>query len=571
MRRIAFWAGFVLVLGGLLLLAFTQVTAVFQDSRRTEIVQDATVADPTFVFFSSVLIAAGLVSILGSVTPQRGWTRVGALACLGSTTLVLLLLHLTLFINAITIGTETDLVAVFTAGYLFHNSPEYGIAAVFLLFLITVALLAVFVASLGVLLVPGRFARALWDPRDWAKNEAIVVVSGLILVFSLSIYLVTLVRIIVMLTQEPPQTDSLLGQNLAVMYSLLALAVGALILTVAARVFLVNWGVQTPLDVSTIRDSLTNVLRVERVLVVVALVFDALIWMAPAAGDTSDVSQDPVFSLSSRGLAAFFLLLAVPFLLYSLGLRRLNALLDGGHPFRSSPFSQLSLRMVVVELAGLVLLTAVGVGARWNALGLMAAYSAWTAGVFLFFSVRLRIDRGLWVPELRGRGAPPVFFAFLVLSLATGLMLWGAGNTYIGYYQENGQVLNVENASPYGAELLFRLGGACLIGFTFLFGIAAARVAMGLKRILVGPQVASFFSFVVVGLLGFSVGVWNAGESGLVDAYAGYAFHQFYDLEKWLVGILVVVGACVVLWGVSRLLAPMVRGRPTFLGSTRVR
>jgi hypothetical protein len=67
-RRAGFWSGFALVLGGLFVLAFTQVTPVFKDSRRTELVSDSTVADPTYVFFSAVLIAAGLVIGAG-----RGW------------------------------------------------------------------------------------------------------------------------------------------------------------------------------------------------------------------------------------------------------------------------------------------------------------------------------------------------------------------------------------------------------------------------------------------------------------------------------------------------------------------
>jgi hypothetical protein len=569
-RAFGRWIGFALVLGGVFLLVFTQVTRVFVDPRRTELVQNNTVGDTTNVILSAVLISVGFVLIMASVARAQGWSKAAALTTVGLSLLMLLMLHLTLFINTITVGTETDLGATFTAGYLFHNGDAYSVVAVFLLFLITIGLLGVFVTGLGVLLMPHRFSRALWDARDWYKNEAVVVGSGLLVVFGLAIFLVAIVRIVVQLTQEPVHSVSFLSQNLPMVYSLQALAIALLILTVSARVFLANWAVQIPIDVNTIRDTMLNVARVERVLVGAAVLFDLVVWIAPGT-DASSVSHDPVFLLNSRGLALFFLLMAAPFLPYVLGLRRLNRLLAGGHPLRSTPFSQLSLRMVIAEFSGLVLLTAAGLGARWNALGIMTAYGAWTAGVFLVASVRVRLDRGLMEPELRGRGSGPLFFGFILVALTTGLMMWGAGNTYVGTYLESSHVLTVENASPYGADILFKLGGACLVSFTLLFSIAVARSASGVKRTLVGTQVSGFLSFVVIGLTAFTVNVWNKGNAGLEDAYAGFSFHQYYDVEKILVAIVVGVGSLVAMWAMARLLGPLVRGRPVFEMAPRVR
>lgn len=559
--------GFALLLGGTFLLAYKQVSRVFLDPRRTELggVVGDTIGDPTWVNVSAMLLTAGLLLIIAAVSPARGRSRYVALSMLGLSTFALLSLHLTLYINSIVVGTEQDLVATFTASYLFHTGEGYRLIAVFLLFLVTLTFLGLFVASLGHLIAPTQFLPALWNPRDWSKIEAGVVASSLVLVWSLAVFVIYLVRVAVQLELDPPPAGGFITQNLLLFYYLQIGAVGLLILTVAARVFLVNWGTQTPLEPTTIRDSLDNVGRLERILVGAALLLNIFVLAGPAAAGPDELSVDPVFYLNSRGLAWAFFLLAVPYLPYALCLGQLRRLLQGRGTLPTTPFSHTSLRLVVTHLSGLALLSVVGVGGRWTPLVLMTALCAWTAGVFLFASVRFLLEGALPRPTLRGSAAPPLFFAFTVVSLATGFMLWGAGNTYVATYHESGQTVTIENASPYGADIFFRLAGACLLSFTLLFAMAVARSALGSRRTLALPYASSFLSLVVVGMIVFSVNVWNEGNVGLSDAYAGFGFHAYGAEELILVAVLVTVAAGVLYWALARIVGQLLRPRPALL------
>lgn len=561
--RLGLPLGFVSLLGGVFLLAFTQVTRVFIDPRRTELGGTSdTIGDVTWVFLSAILLAAGLTLLLASVAPARGGFRALALTGAFTSTFLLLILHLTLFINSITVGTETELATYFTASYLFHTGDSYSVMAVFLILLITLAVLAGFVASVAALLAPRRFREAIWDPEDWDKNESTLVSSSLLLVFALTLFFVYLVQISVRLSVDPPPARGFFANTLPVFYYLQIFFVGALILTVAARVFLVNWGTRTPLAAETVLDSLHNTGRVERVLAVAAIVFNLLILLSPPATDEVGLSTDPVFLLDSRGLAWFFFLLAIPYAPYAVSQARLRRLLDEGEMRAGgSPFSERSLRLVLTSLGGLVLLSTIGVGARWTPLGLMIALSAWMSGVLLFASVRLRLDRGTLSPQLRGPAAAPYFFGFLILSLATGIMMWGAGNTYVATYLESGQSLTIENASPYGADILFRVTGAALLAFTLLLPLAILKTVRGIRRSLLVPHVLGFSSLVVLATIVFTVGVWNTGTEQGADALAGFAFHQYYLEEKLFVAGLVLALGGLCFWSLGRIVGQLVKPR----------
>lgn len=571
MRWKLFLVGFALVLGGVFTLAFSQVSLIFLDPARSELQGSSAAGDPTFVFLSAVLLASGLTMLLGGATSSQPPGRAVALTALWLSSFLLVAVHLSMFVNAISVSTETDLGTTFSASYLFHTGETYTLLAVFLLYLVTLGLLLVFVVASGYLLGSERFLRAVWSRRDWSKNEGIVVGSGLLLVLSLSIFLTYLVKIAVRLEQEDPPLRGIIGSNLLLFYYLQAAALGLLILVVAARVFLVNWAIRLPLDPQRIEDSFDNLSRLERVLVGAAVVFDLFILMAPAATGPEGLSGDNVFLLNSRGLAWLLPLLAIPYLPYAFGQRRLRGLIALGRAWQSSPFSPRSLRMVITHLGGLVILTAMGVGAAWSPLGLMIAYSAWTSGVFLFAGVELHLEGGLLEPELRDPAAPPLVVAFVVTALATGLMMWGAGNTFVGTYQESTQAIDVYNASPFGADLFFRVFGAGLLAFTLLLSLALARAALGVRRTLVVPHVSAFFAFVVLIVMVFSVGIWSRGIGG--EAFVGFAFHQFGSLEKLLVAGLLVVTSGTLLWALSRLVAPLVRGRsgPAIVSALRIR
>jgi len=563
--RVRLGTGFVFLLGGLFLLAFTQVARVFIDPRRLELggVSSDTVGNLAYVFLSAILLMIGFTTLLSVVSPAKGARRAISLIGLFSSGFLLLMFHLTLFINSLTFGTESDVTTYFTASYLFHTGDRYSVMAVFLILLVTLTLLAAFVSSIATLLAPGRFHRALWDPADWDKNEATLVSSSLLLVFALTLFLVYLVQVSVGLSEDPLPAQSFFANVLPVFYYLQIFFVGGLILTIGARVFLVNWGTQLPLAADTVMDSLHNAGRVERVFAVAAVVFNILILTAPPATDVGGLSTDPVFLLDSRGLAWFFFLLAAPYLPYLVSHQRLRRLLDDGKMRPSgSPFSQQSLRLVLVSLGGLVLLTAVGLGANLSPLGVMIALTAWMTLVLLWASVSFKLERGSFAPHLRNSASPPYFFGFILLAVCLGLMMWGAGNTYVATYTESAKQIQVENASPYGAELLYRIGGATMLALSVMLPLSVVKNARGVRRSLLVPHVVTFSALILLGTIVFSVNVWNTSESDGDDAVAGFAFHQYYLEEKLMVAALVLILSAALLWSLGRSVGMVVRARP---------
>ncbi|HLE47229.1 MAG TPA: hypothetical protein VI818_02945 [Candidatus Thermoplasmatota archaeon] len=556
--------GAVMMLGGTLLLAFKQVTRVFDDPARLELGDvEAGPTDPTFVLLSAIIIASGFATVLGTVSPATGWRRPVALGALGVSVTLLLGLHLPLFVNGTVVSSEADLFATFTASHLFHTGNLYSLMAVFLLFLLTVSLLGVVVFSVGYLLAPGRFGKAVADPRSWPKNEANLVASTLLLLFATGVFLTYLVRTAAKMEAEPPQFVGFFGGALLLFYYLQILCVLLFVATVLARVFLVNWGTQLPWEPLRVRESLQNVGRVERILVLGAVAFNMLVLMAPPATDNEGLSVDPVFRLDSRGLAWFFFLLAVPYTPYALSLRRMRNLLTPPSPFGigSPPFSAATLQVIGLAAGGFLLIGTVAGAADWSPLALLMALGAWLAGVLLWASVRVSLQGGMLSPHLNGDSGPAYFGWFIVFALVTAIMMWGAGNNIVGTYEESSRTLTVENSSPWGADLLFRVGGVSLLSATLLLSFAVAKASLGVRRSLVGSYAASFVGMVLLGVMVFSISMWSTNEQ-VSDAYVGFAFHQFYLTEKIFVAALIVGLGSMLVFTFGRMVGAVLRRRP---------
>ncbi|MBI2077720.1 MAG: hypothetical protein HYT80_05015 [Euryarchaeota archaeon] len=556
--------GAFLMVGGTLLLAFKQVTRVFDDPARLELGDvEAGPTDPTFILLSALTIACGFATILGTVSPATGWRRPVALGSLGLSVTLLLGLHLPLFVNGTVVSTESDLFASFTASHVFHTGNLYSLMAVFLLFLLTVSLLGVAVFSVGYLLAPGRFAKAVSDPRSWPKNEANLVASTLLLLFGTGVFLTYLVRTAAKMEAEPPAFVGFFGGALLLFYYLQILCVFLFVITVLARFFLVNWGTQLPWEPLRVRDSLDNVGKIERILVLGAIAFNLLVLMAPSATDNEGLSEDPVFRLDSRGLAWFFFLLAVPYVPYALSLRRMRKLLTPPSPFGigSPPFSALTLQVIGLAAGGVVLIGTVAGAAQWSPLALLMALGAWVAGVLLWAGLRVGLEGGLVSPEIRGEGGPAYFAWFLVFALVTSIMMWGAGNNIVGTYEESSRTLTVDNSSPWGADLLFRLGGVSLFSASLLLAFGVAKASLGVRRSLLGSYAASFVGMVLLGVMVFSISMWSTNEQ-VSDAYVGFAFHQFYLTEKIFVAVLIVGLGSMLLWTFGRMVRAILRPGP---------
>lgn len=548
---------FAFILGGLMLFAYTQYTNVFPDPGRTEFgrpePEGRPIGDTTFVLASGLLTTLGAVVLLARHSPAPRWGKAAALTVFGVTLFFFLVTNFSLFINGIAVATATERAIYFTASYLFHTGRLLSFAGVYLLFLFMLVLVTLLLASLGYLLVPHRFARALWNRREWAKNEAVHVASSLLLLLSLGVFFVYLLRLTVGANFAAMRAKGPLAQNVVALYYLFILLLFLLILTIAAHVFLVNWGTATPLDPRELLKSIANVSRVELSLLGATVGLNLLLLVSPTLVSASTLSTDPVFSLSPRGYSWFYFLILAPYLPYAFSQRRLKRMLRTGQAHDApTAFSAHSLKLVQQFVIGLALVTIVAVAAKWDPLALMLAFSAWTAGVLLVHALRLEIVNGLVQPVLRGAAGIPLYFAFLAMALTTGLMMWGAGNTYEVLYYETTRSLQFTNEADLGQDIASRVGAVALLAGSLVLSLHLLARTLDVSRRFLGHYLWIFVVTTVAATTIFTVGVWTKGPQGLQDAYAGFAFRQYYGTEQWLVGLLLTSAVVALFWSLGR-------------------
>jgi hypothetical protein len=551
---------FILVLSGLFILAFSTVIDVFQDPRRTELTGQVEESSNMFwIIVSSLLIAAGVFMGLTAVTHARGRARRAASMAGVSALFLLLMFHSRLFINyfavAFDAGGQGEAMVTFSAGYFMHSGSFYTFPVIYVIFLVTTLLLTVVVVAAAYLLAPARISGALGRRAGWEATESKVVVLSLFVVLSLVVFLVSLVQFAVDADLASAQSEQgiddggsgFLADNLVGLHYLTAFLVGVLVLTISARVFLVNWGTPGPYSRRRVLESLVSVGRIERIMMGAVVAFDLLLLAAPPIVPSSYLSQDHVFRLTSRSLYFFFLLILVPYGLYWSGQRRLQRLLkDGEGPAQwRTPFSNASLRLVTIHLTGILLMTTLFVAitntGNGDMLGFMLGYAAFTAVIFLANGVQFELDSGVPRPRLRGgHGAAP-FFGFVVMGLVSALMLWGAGNTFQATYHAHTNTMTVENESVWGADILARLAAALAAGLVLVVALGILMDAARVRRPVLGHYLSTIISVSVAMLVVFSVGVWNRQvREGTMDAFTGFAFHQYGTLEAALVAFVLV-------------------------------
>lgn len=550
---------FLCILGGLLLFAYSQETNVFPDPGRVELgvpePAGGPIGDPTFVVLSALLVTTGALTLAATRSPARGWGKAAALVVFGFSLFVFLAANFSLFINGIAITTSSDRAISFSASYLFHGGALLSFAGVYILFLFTLVLVALLVGSLGYLVAPHKFFKALGDRDSWGKNEAIHVATSLLLVLGLSVYFVWLLRLTGDTDVAAMRHKGALAQNLVSVYYLFILLLFFLILSIGAHVFLVNWGTHTPLERGELLKSVTNVARVERTLFWSTVGLNFLLLLTPSLESKTSLSNDPVFLISSRGFHWFYFLSLVPSIPYAISQRRLERLLRRGHlGVAQTAFSARSLRLVQQFLGGIVLLTVVAVAAPWQPLTVMLAYAAWTSGLLLYHSIHVRIRDGLPEPEFRSDASPPLYFSAFALALTTGLMMWGAGNTFEVVYQESTKSLLFVNESDFGQDIAARVGAATILAGSLVLSLHLISRSVAVPRRFLGHYLWMFILTSVAATTTFTVGVWTKGPNGLQDAYAGFSFRQYYGTEQLLVGLLLTATVIGLFWSLGRIL-----------------
>ncbi|MGH9894147.1 MAG: hypothetical protein ACREA0_19630, partial [bacterium] len=451
------------------------------------------------------------------------------LTVFGATLFVFLVVNFSLFINGVTVTTASDRAIYFTASYLFHTGRLLSFAGVYVLFLVTLILVTLLVGSLGFLLAPHRFYRALGDRESWAKNEALHVATSLLLVLGLSVFFVYVLRLTVETDAAAMRAKGALASNVVALYYVFILLLFLLILSITAHVFLVNWGTHTPLERGELVRSVRNVRRIERTLLWSTLGLNAFLLALPGLESRLTLSSDPVLLFSAQGYGWVYFLTLAPYLPYATSQRRLERLLRRGHlAVAQTPFSADSLKLVLRFVLGTALITVVALAAQWQPLTIMLAYSSWTAALLLSRAVTLRLREGIPDPELRGEAGVPLFFSFLALAVTTGLMMWGAGNTFEVLYHEASRSLIFVNESEFGQDIAARVGAVVILAGSLILSLHVASRAVGVSRRFLGHYAWMFILTTAAATTTFTVGVWTQGPRGLQDAYAGFSFRQYY-------------------------------------------
>lgn len=553
-----------LILGGLLLLAFSSVRSVLPDPARTELpqVEEGLLSETSQVILAALLMAGGMGLLLELHSRAPHPKRELIVAGFTTALCTFLVLNFVLVINGIGVTLQDDRVIYFSASYLFHLGQQLSFMGVYILFFLNFLILLFLVGATAYLLFPTRFGRALFDPLSWAKNESIHIAATLFLLLSLSALFVFLLLLAIHTAPGSLHGHGLLAENLVPVYFVLAFVVFGLALTVATHAFLLNWGSGTTLEPLTLLESIRTIARIERALLAATLALNTLILFAPTLPSRLPLSNDFVFGFSPRGLAWFTYVLLSPYLFYHVSQRRLEFLIRAGRSLRSpAPFAERSLRMVLVQGGGLALLTAIGIPSHWEPLGLMLAFSAWTMGVLAYHAVEVKWNRGLPRLALRGEGALPLFYVAATLALTTGLMLWGSGNTFEVNYEQDPRNLVFLNDSSYGTDALARVTAMALIAGTIVLSLHLAIRTLGIQARFFAHYLGMFLSATVTALVAFTVGVWTEGDRGLADAKAGFAFRQYYAQEETIVALLIIATVLYLSYATGRIIGSLYQSR----------
>ena len=566
-RWFSLGVGFLCLLSGLLVLAYSQVSAVLPDTANPDfdgLREGSVLGEGGGVFISAVLATTGAIVLLNATSRAPQPSKALALTVFGATFPLFLFIQTLLVIYGVASGEDASRWLYFSASYFFHIGGALSFAAVYILFLFTLLLVYLLLGSTAYLLAPKRFVPALFDRSNWQKNEAVHVAASLFLLMSLTVLVVYVFWLAGETDPARLRGEGMLADLLLPLYYLMGILLFALILTVAAHAFLLNWGTQAPGDLGTLVQSVRNISRVERALLIAAAALNAIILLGPDLPSALDLSTSFAFDVSPRGLSYAFYLLLTPYIPYVITTRRLEYLLRQGRaPTTASIFQERSLRLVVVHLSGLILLTALGVAARWDPMWLMLTFAAWTGGVLL--TAALRVKAGIGLPKVlfRDDAGPALFFVFLGIALTSGLMLWGAGNTFEVRYLPGQDTLEVVNESGYGLDIFARVAAVAVIIGSLVLTLDLWLTSYGVERRLVGHYLGIFVSSTLAALLVFSVGVWTSGSAGLRDAYAGFAFRQYYALEEFGVGLLLTGTFVYVFFALRAIMRPILEREGT--------
>lgn len=572
--RLAYVIGFLLIMGGVVLLSFSQISPVAPSPERTELAElreGGLISEVGSVVVSAFMVTAGSVVVLNRASRAPAVPKWIALGSISIALPVFFVAQTLLVINAVAADFGTYRAVRFSASYFFHTGDDMSFAAVYILFFFLLMLLYVLIGATAYLLAPKRFPRAMLSRLNWAKNESVHVAATLFLLSSLSVLTYYVFRLAAGTHGSDLRGQGALAELLLPVYYLLGILLFLLILVVAGHAFLVSWGTQGPVSIPRLVENIRTIRRVERGMLAAAASLNLFILVAPQLPTSLALSTTTVFGVSARGLSLAFFVLLVPYIPYAYTQGRLDFLVRAGKaPNTSALFAERSLRMVIVHMLGLAFIVTLAALASWQALALMLALAAWTAGVMLVNAVRVEVGPGLPRLAFNGDAGVPLYFVFLGLALSVGIMLWGVGNTFEVQYVSNTNTLQFLNENSLGEDVFSRIAAASIVFGALILSLDLWLHAYRVPRQFLGHYLGLFISGTLVTLLVFSVGVWTAGDGrGLEDAYAGFAFRQYYAFEEFGVAALLIGAGIYAYAALSQMLAPLVSRQDTTVPPVR--
>lgn len=455
-NKIVLAVAVLLVVGGLLLFIHTQTQALFQDTHDLDALNVQNPRNDVGVLLGALMCASGLTLLFAVASPLRLRDRLPPAAILTATTTLLLAAHFSIFTNGMTFPEERGLAV--QSSFLFHDTAATIPMATFTLAWLTLLVLIITGLAAMSLVAPRLLRDHFTHPRTLQAQRTRLLTVTLLLLAAGSTF------------ARQYLSFATIASPLNWVYTMMGALLIVVVLLVAVRTYRFLWG---PLEHRVTKRCMRrhrNWLRLEAALWGLLLVATLLTLLSDPVYEPK-AGTDPVFAISSKGLSWMLILL---FGVYLLQRRITNTYpLFLGRQQRPLP-SIAPDRLLAV---GALTIAIWGAGALWT---LHPELTPLGRLVFRLLPIIILIpvltSRSYQQDTSGGQGAsrPMMIFGWTALSLLTGIMLWGIGNsTTIIFHQSRGGLL-----SEPGRLLEPLSAGARLLGSLLL--VAPALYALKL-------------------------------------------------------------------------------------------
>lgn len=446
-NKIALATALVLLVGGLLFFTHTQTQPLFQDAHDLDALNVQNPRNDVGLLVGGLMAASGLTLFLAIASPLRPSDRFLPAALLTVTTALLLTAHFSIFTNGMTFPDQRGLAV--KSSFLFHDTAATIPMATFTLAWLTLLVLVFAGLAAMALITPGLLKDHFTRPRTLQAQRARLFAVTLLLLAAGSTF------------ARQYLAFARIDSPLEWVYILMGMLLIILVLSIALRTYRVLWG---PLEHRISKRCVRrhrNWVRFESSLWGLLLLSTILTLFRDPVYEPVP-GTDPVFAISSKGLS---LVLFVVFGVYLLQRRFTKAYpIFLAHLERPLPTMKPDRLLAVGAMA----ITAWSAGALWalhpDLTPLEALVLRLLPLVLLIPILTLRHKNGPSTSPTERSWNPMMIFAWTTMSVLTGIMLWGIGNsTTIIFQQSSGGLLSEPGHLLESLSVGTRLLGSLLI------------------------------------------------------------------------------------------------------------